>query len=79
MLRKREIRQIKRRKRYRDTIGAIYPSDHYFKNNHSLNCGCSLCKSKTFFRRHENKQRRLKERCELKNIILNEELYRKTA
>lgn len=38
-----DLRQIKRREKMWKRIGAKAPSKHFFKNNHSFNCGCSMC------------------------------------
>lgn len=32
----------------------------YFNKNHSLNCGCSICRSNTWFKRYRNRQLRRK-------------------
>jgi len=41
----------------------------FFKNHHSLNCGCSQCKNMTMYRRHENKSKRLKERNKIRELM----------
>lgn len=41
----------------------------YFKNNHSLNCGCGKCKEKTFIRRQNNKSKRLKNKKKVRELM----------
>jgi len=69
MLKLKDIIVSKRRKKLWDTFGWVGKGKKFFSKNHSLNCGCSLCRSKTFFRRYKNKQDRLQHKKDLKNYI----------
>lgn len=40
----------------------------YFRNNHTLNCGCSMCRNRTFFKRHNNRNNRRLIKQKLYNI-----------
>lgn len=66
---KKDTNIISKRKRLWNTFGWVFNSDNYLSKNHSLNCGCSMCRTKTYFRRLGNKQERLKARNEIKKNI----------
>ena len=57
-----------KRKKVWDYFGWGYKGLGFLAQNHSLNCGCSLCKSITKHRRQQNKKHRLKSKLELKQI-----------
>jgi hypothetical protein len=66
---KLNILKIKSRKRLWDIFEWAYKGKNYLSKNHSLNCGCSWCKMKTYERRRKNKQNRLTARLNLKNHV----------
>ena len=41
----------------------------YFKNHHSMNCGCGMCRDVTRYRRQENKSKRLKEKKKIRELM----------
>ena len=41
----------------------------YFKKNHSMNCGCGMCRDETIRKRRENKSKRLKERKKVRELM----------
>jgi len=61
---------IKKRKKLWDTFGWGYRNqpNRLFKN-HSLNCGCTICKAKTFFNRKKRRDNRHEIKQLLKQII----------
>ena len=71
MDRRKDKSKIKNRKKLWDIFNFGYPEDGwfgFFRKNHSLNCGCSYCRAKTYFRKYENRQDRHKIKEELHNI-----------
>ena len=60
--------KIKQRKKMWDYFDWKYPGLGFLNKNHSLNCYCSMCRMKTYMRRKENKQNRLKARNDLKRM-----------
>lgn len=56
-----------KRKKLRNVFGWPYKGVNDLSKNHSLNCGCAMCRAKTFFRRYENKQERLKSKQDIQN------------
>lgn len=61
MLKKSNIIKAINRKKLWDRIGLRFDQRSivgYFRNNHSLNCGCRYCRYNTFLRRKENKKNR---------------------
>lgn len=69
MLTEDDRHYAKKRKRLWDNFGWVYKSVNYLSKNHSLNCGCSMCRMRTYYNRFENKQERLKSRMELRRDI----------
>ena len=63
---------INRKKKIWNHFGWQYKGTgkSFFKHNHSLNCGCSICRANTFYRRKENKQIRIKNKLNLKKEIM---------
>ena len=41
----------------------------YFKNNHSLNCGCSMCRAMTSYKRMERKRLRQKRKNQTRKLM----------
>lgn len=41
----------------------------FFRNNHSLNCGCSLCRGETFRKRMERRRKRHELKNEAKDLM----------
>jgi hypothetical protein len=41
----------------------------YFKNNHSLNCGCGMCKDQTRYKRELKKKVRMKQKKEVRELM----------
>ncbi len=74
MLTKKDRKVAKRRKRLWDAIGCVYKSVNYLSKNQSLNCGCWMCKMKTYYNRLGRKKDRLKARMNLKKYELRKEL-----
>lgn len=70
---KRDLTKAKSRKKLWDSFNWGYKSPNYLNKNHSLNCGCGMCRAKTFFNRYERKKERLNARRELKSITVNPE------
>jgi hypothetical protein len=60
----RNLTKSASRKKLWDLFGWHYEGDglHFLSKNNSLNCGCSLCRWKTYFRRLTNKKQRLQEK-----------------
>jgi len=52
-----DIQIAESRKKLWDKMGWVYKGNgvSFFKHNHSLNCGCRICKLDTFFKRFENR------------------------
>ena len=72
MIKPIDIQKAKNKKAVWDFFDWGYPVGGYkgfFRNNSSLNCGCQMCKSRTFYKRLKNKQNRLSVRLELKDEI----------
>ena len=65
---KRNIDIIKKRKKMWDRLGFVYKQENYLRKNHSLNCGCSVCRFMTYSRRLSNRRKRY----DAKKIILDE-------
>lgn len=67
---KRKLQKAINRKKVWDRFEWGYPGKGlgFFNRNHSLNCGCGLCKTITAIRRQENRQLRYKLRKEIKDI-----------
>lgn len=68
---KKDIRVIKKRKNLWNIFGWVFKTESSLSKNHSLNCGCSMCRMKTFYNRLENKQERLDNRNKLRSDIKN--------
>lgn len=70
ILTEKEKKFIKKKKKLWDFFGWGYKGsgNGYFKRNHSLNDGCSLCKLKTFYKKYKHKKERVKFRNNLKNL-----------
>lgn len=66
---KKDLRIIKKRKNLWNIFGWGFISESYLEKNHSLNCGCGMCRMKTFYNRFENKQERLEARNNIKNSL----------
>ena len=66
MLTKKDYYKALSRKKLWDHFGWTYKGISYLSKNHSLNCGCSMCRARTYFKRLKNKQKRLKLKQELK-------------
>ena len=69
MLKDKDRNYAKKRKRLWDIFDWTYRGDgiNYLSRNHSLNCGCGMCRAETFYNRLERKQERLTARLSLKN------------
>lgn len=74
MLKYRDIKKAKSRKKLWDLFGFTYLGKglNYLSRNHSLNCGCGCCREKTHIRKNENKRNRLKNKQELKTYCNGE-------
>lgn len=70
---KRNLQIIKKRKNLWKIFNWGFISDSYLYKNHSLNCGCGMCRMKTYYNRLENKQERLNSKNNIKNILKNNE------
>lgn len=66
MLRKKDKDYAKKRSKMWDLLGFTYLHKNVLNKNHSLNCGCVMCKMKTYYNRLKNKQDRLKAKQTLK-------------
>lgn len=69
MLKTDDRNYAKKRKSLWDTFGWVYKGLNYLSKNHSLNCGCTQCRMRTYYKRLENKQNRLKNKIELHNQL----------
>lgn len=69
----RDLTKAKSRKKLWDHFGWGYKTLSQLNKNHSLNCGCAMCRTKTFFHRYERKKERLNARKEIKSIIVNQD------
>ena len=69
MLRKKDRLYARKRKKLWDTFDWTYKSVNALSKNHSLNCGCSICRYKTYSRRYKNKQNRLKEKMNIRKEL----------
>jgi len=69
MLTNKDRQYAEKRKKLWDSFGWVYRGTNYLSKNHSLNCGCKLCRMKTLNNRLENKKNRLKARISLANDI----------
>ena len=74
-MQRREISKLKTRKKLWKLFNWDFPGNGlgFFRKNHSLNCGCELCKEKTKIRRAENKQQRAIGKLEMTKITKNYE------
>jgi len=72
MLTNKDKRYGKKRKRLWDIFGWSYYGIANLSKRHSVNCGCGMCKAKTFYNRYENKQNRLKVKQDIKKELNNE-------
>ncbi len=70
MLKNKDREVAKKRQKVWDKFGWVYKGIGYLSQNHSLNCGCVMCRMGTYFRRYDNKKQRLKIKQELKNYKL---------
>lgn len=52
---KRNTNIINKRKKLWDLFGWGYKSPNQLHKNHSLNCGCSQCRARTYFNRKERR------------------------
>jgi len=68
MLTKKDRRKAKNRQKFWNIFGWKGKGVNFFSKNHSLNCGCLMCKYKTYYRRYENKSERLKNRRDIKKM-----------
>ena len=66
MLKLSDRRKVAKRKKLWDIFRWGYKGIGDLHQNGSLNCGCAMCKMKTYYHRLENKQQRLKNKLELK-------------
>lgn len=58
---------IKKRKKLWDTFKWGYFNQiHRLYKNHSLNCGCSLCRAETFYKRKMNRDDRHKSKQQIR-------------
>ena len=65
---KRDITVIKKRQKVWDIFGWGYRKEpNRLYKNHSLNCGCSMCRMKTFWNRVERRKDRREAKKELQN------------
>jgi hypothetical protein len=64
---KRDLRIIKKRKKLWDHFGWGYKTANQLLKRHSLNCGCSICRARTFFKRKQRRDKRHESKIELKN------------
>ena len=71
MLTDKDRHHAKKRKKVWDHFGWVYLGVNYLSKNHSLNCGCKMCQMKTYFKRLEHRQNRIKNKRELKEILKN--------
>lgn len=66
---KRDTNVIKKRKKLWDLFDWDYRNQpNRLSKNHSLNCGCSICRARTFFKRKERRDRRHEFKIELNTI-----------
>ena len=68
MIKQIDIQKAKNRRAIWDYFdwGYLGNGINYLRNNHSLNCGCGMCKGRTFERRLNNKRERISSRLDLK-------------
>ncbi len=69
MLKNKDRHYAAKRKKLWDSFGWVYRGTNYLSKNHSLNCGCKLCRMKTLHNRLENKKNRLRARISLANKL----------
>jgi hypothetical protein len=69
MLTNKDRDYAKKRKRVWDNFGWVYRGVNYLSKNHSLNCGCSMCKMKTYYNRLGRKQERINARRALEDEV----------
>lgn len=74
-MKEHDIIIVKKRKKLWDTFNWVYKGKGYLRKNHSLNLYNTIDKMKTYFRRYENKQNRLRERLKTKKESLYERPY----
>lgn len=69
---KRNLQKAINRKKVWDRFNWGYPGSGlgFFNRNHSLNCGCGICKTNTFFKRIERRKLRYRLRKEIKTMKL---------
>lgn len=67
-MKSKDIHVALKRKKLWDYFGWTYKGFGYLSKNHSLNCGCALCKGQTEYYRRKNKKERLKAKRELKKF-----------
>lgn len=72
MLRKKDILIAKRRKKLWDIMKWGYKSIMSLSKNHSLNCGCSICRYHTYEKRLQNKRVRHKNKIQLLKELNNQ-------
>ena len=63
----RDLRIIKKRKKLWDHFGWGYRSPNQLLKRHSLNCGCSMCRMRTFLKRRDRRKARHENKINLKN------------
>lgn len=69
MLTNKDRHYAKKRKRLWDHFGWVYRGVSYLSKNNSLNCGCSMCKMRTYYNKLGRKQERKSARINLKKEI----------
>lgn len=69
MLTTKDRDYARKRKRMWDHFGWVYRGVNYLSKNHSLNCGCGMCKMKTYCNKLERKQDRKSARRALRKEV----------
>lgn len=71
MLRLKDIKYARKRKKIWDLFRWGYKSENQLSKRHSLKCNCSLCKSLTSIKHQENRKKRHIMKKELEEILRN--------
>jgi len=72
MLTEKDREYAKKRKRMWDCFGWTYRGINDLSKNHSLNCGCGICRARTHYKKLKRKQDRKNARHETKKIQRSE-------
>lgn len=69
MLRSKDIRYARKRKKVWDAFKWVYASETQLSKRHSLKCNCSMCKAMTAIKRQNNRKGRYSQKRELISLL----------